>query len=277
MPHLTPASSCEPYVKRGKTDAADAEAICEAVTRLTMRFAPVKSAGQQASAMVLKARDLLVRHRSQTINAFCAHLGELGIVTGTGVAKVASLVAIVRDAEDDRLPAADRLALTSLADLIDRLTAEVETLERQLVAAVRRDNEMRRLTTVPGVGPITAAAIKALVPDIAGFASARHFAAWLGLTPKPHSSGGKERLGGILKMGNATLRTLLFVGATSVLRHVRRGANGPKWLVGLLARRPAKVVAVALANKMARIVFALPTKGGEYRRPEWTAGIVPAA
>lgn len=115
------------------------------------------------------------------------------------------------------------------------------------------------------------------MPDIAGFTSARHFAAWLGLTPKPHSSGGKERLGSISKMGSTTLRTLLFVGATSVLRHVRRGANGPAWLMGLLARRPAKVVAVALANKMARIVFALLTKGGEYRKPEWTKGMEPAA
>ena len=150
-------------------------------------------------------------------------------------------------------------------------------MERQLVAEVRRDDDMRRLTTIPGIGPITAAAIKALVPDIAGFKSARHFAAWLGLTPKPHSSGGKERLGRISKMGNTTLRTLLVVGATAVLRHVRKGANGPQWLTGLLARRPAKVVAVALANKMARIVFALLTKGGEYRRPEWVAGMAPEA
>ena len=274
---LIPPAYVKPYVKRGKTDAADAEAICEAVTRPTMRFVAIKSADSQASAMVLKTRDLLVRQRSQTINALRAHLGELGIVTGTGVAKVAGLVAIVRDTEDARLPAAARLALTSLADQIDRLNAEVGGLERQLVAEVRRDDEMRRLTTIPGIGPITAAAIRALVPDIAGLTSARHFVAWMGLTPKPHSSGGKERLGSILKMGNATLRTLLVVGATSVLRHVRKGANGPEWLIGLLARQPAKVVAVALANKMARIIFALLTKGGEYRRPEWATGMEPVA
>lgn len=274
---LIPPAYVKPYVKRGKTDAADAEAICEAVTRPTMRFVPVKSAEQQASAMVLKARALLVRQRSQSINALRAHLGELGIVAGTGVAKVAGLIAIVRDHEDARLPAAARFALKALADQIDRLTKEVEALERQLVAEVRRDNDMRRLTTIPGVGPITAAAIKALVPDIAGFKSARHFAAWMGLTPKPHSSGGKERLGSISKMGNATLRTLLVVGATSVLRHVRKGAGGPEWLIGLLARRPAKVVAVALANKMARIIFALLTKGGEYRKPEWARGMEPVA
>ena len=140
---LIPPAYVKPYVKRGKTDAADAEAICEAVTRPTMRFAPVKSAGQQASAMVLKTRDLLVRQRSQTINALRAHLGELGVVTGTGVAKVASLIVIVRDHEDARLPAAARFALTALADQIDRLTNEVEALERQLVAEVRRDNDMR--------------------------------------------------------------------------------------------------------------------------------------
>lgn len=196
---LIPPAYVKPYVKRGKTDAADAEAICEAVTRPTMRFAPVKSADSQASAMVLKTRDLLVRQRSQTINALRAHLGELGIVAGTGVAKVAGLIAIVRDHEDARLPAAARFALKALADHIDRLTNEVEALERQLVAEVRRDDGMRHLTTIPDVGPITAAAVKALVPDIAGFASARHFAAWLGLTPKPHSSGGKERLGAISK------------------------------------------------------------------------------
>ena len=274
---LIPPAYGKPYVKRGKTDAADAEAICEAVTRPTMRFVPVKSAEQQASAMVLKVRALLVRQRSQSINTLRAHLGELGIVAGTGVAKVAGLIAIVRDHEDARLPAAARFALKALADQIDRLTKEVEALERQLVAEVRRDNDMRRLTTIPGVGPITAAAIKALVPDIAGFKSARHFAAWMGLTPKPHSSGGKERLGSISKMGNATLRTLLVGGATSVLRHVRKGAGGPEWLIGLLARRPAKVVAVALANKMARIIFALLTKGGEYRKPEWARGMEPVA
>lgn len=162
---LIPPAYVKPYVKRGKTDAADAEAICEAVTWPTMRFAPVKSAGQQASAMVLKTHDLLVRQRSQTINTFHAHLGELGIVTGIGVAKVSSLVAIVQDADDDRRPTAARLALTFLADQIGRLTAEVEALERQLVAAVRCDEEMGRLTAIPGVGPITAAAIKALVPN----------------------------------------------------------------------------------------------------------------
>jgi transposase len=274
---LIPPAYVKPCVKRGKTDAADAEAICEAVTRPTMRFVAVKSAEQQASAMVLKTRDLLVRQRSQTINALRAHLGELGIVAGTGVAKVAGLIAIVRDHEDMRLPPAARFALKALADQIDRLTEEVQALERQLVAEVRRDDSMRRLTTIPGVGTITAAAVKALVPDIAGFTSARHFAAWMGLTPKPHSSGGKERLGSISKMGNATLRTLLIVGATAVLRHVRRGANGPKWLIDLLARRPAKVVAVALANKMARIIFALLTRGGEYRKPEWATGMEPAA
>ena len=262
---LIPPAYVKPYVKRGKTDAVDAEAICEAVTRPTMRFVAVKSVDAQASAMVFKSRDLMVRQRSQTINALRAHLSELGLVTKTGVANVAGLIAIVRDDEDARLPALARFALKALADQIDALTRAVEDLEAKIVADVRRDEAARRLTTIPGIGPISAAAIKALVPDIAGFTSARHFAAWVGLTPKSHSSGGKERLGRISKMGNATLRTLLVLGATTVLQHIRRGAKGPNWLLDLLARRPFKVAAVALANKMARIVYALLIGGEDSR------------
>jgi len=262
---LIPPAYVKPYVKRGKTDAVDAEAICEAVTRPTMRFVAVKSVEAQGAAMVFKTRDLLVRQRSQTINALRAHLSEMGVVTKTGVGNVADLVAIVRDEEDDRLPATARFALKALADQIDGLSEAIDQLEAKIVADVRRDTAARRLTTIPGIGPISAAAITALVPDIAGFTSGRHFAAWIGLTPKPHSSGGKERLGGISKMGNATLRTLLVLGATTVLQHIRRGAKGPKWILDLLARRPFKIVAVALANKMARVVYALLTKGEDYR------------
>lgn len=221
---LIPPVYVKPYVKRGKTDAADAEAICEAVTRPTMRFVPIKSAEQQASAMLLKTRDLLVRQRTMTINALRGHFGELGIVTGKGLAKASDLIAIVRDRADARLPSMARSALTALADQIEALSHEIEAFERDIVEEVRRDEEMRRLTAIPGIGPITAAAIKALVPDIAGFTSARHFAAWIGLTPRANSSGGKERLGKISKMGNTTLRTLLVLGATTVVSHVRRGA-----------------------------------------------------
>ncbi len=263
---LIPPIYVKPFVKRGKTDAADAEAICEAVTRKTMRFVPVKSADQQAAAMVLKARDLLVRQRTQAINALRAHMSELGIVTGIGTTKAAALIAIVRDGDDMRLPDVARVVLAEISDQIETLGRQVDKLEREIVETAKNDEVMRRLTTVPGVGAITAASIKALVPDPGGFKSARHFAAWLGLTPRSHSSGGKERLGGISKMGNPTLRSLLVLGATSVLRHVKHNDNAPRWLVALLARRPFKVVAVALANKVARIVWALLTKGGTYRK-----------
>ena len=262
---LIPPIYVKPFVKRGKTDAADAEAISEAVTRKTMRFVPIKSADQQAAAMVLKTRALLVRQQTQAINALRGHLSELGVIAAIGTAKVAALIEIVRDEEEFRLPKAARFALAEIADQIEALTRQIDKLERVIVAEAKRDEDMRRLTTIPGVGAITAANIKALVPDPDGFKSGRHFAAWLGLTPKPHSSGGKERLGGISKMGNPTLRSLLVCGATSVLRHVKGNDKAPQWLIGLLARRPFKVVAVALANKMARIIWALLTKGGAYR------------
>jgi transposase len=263
---LMPPGYVKPYVKRGKTDAGDAEAICEAVSRPTMRFVPSKTAEQQAAAMVLKTRDLLVRQRSQAINAIRAHLSELGIVAGIGVAKVSKLIEIVRDKDDVRLPGAARRALGELGAQIEALTLRIDALEREVVANARVDGDMQRLMTIPGVGPISASAINAFVPDPKGFISGRHFAAWLGLTPRSHSSGGKERLGRISKMGNPMLRTLLILGGTTVLRHARNGANVPAWITALLARRPFKVVAVALANKMARIVWALLVKGGEYRK-----------
>lgn len=262
---LIPPAYVKPFVKRGKTDAADAEAISEAVIRKTMRFVPVKTAEQQAAAMVLKARALLVRQRTQSINALRAHLSELGIIAGVRSAKVAGLIDIVRDETDARLPKAARLALSAIADQIEALTRQIDALEREIVREAKRDEDMLRLATIPGVGAITAASIKALVPDPHGFKSGRHFAAWLGLTPKSHSSGGKERLGGISKMGNPGLRSLLVLGATTVLRYARGNAKAPKWLSALLARRPFKVAAVALANKTARIIWALLTKGGTYR------------
>jgi transposase len=238
------------------------------VIRKTMRFVPVKTAEQQAAAMVLKSRALLVGQRTQAVNALRAHLAELGIVSAAGLTNVAALMAVVRDESDARLPTAARFALTALADQIDDLADQIDRLERAILTEARADLDMRRLITIPGVGVITAATIKALVPDPGGFKSARHFAAWLGLTPKPHSSGGKERLGGISKMGDVTLRSLLVVGATSVLRVARKDARARPWLKALLARRPFKVAAVALANKMARIVWALLNKGGNYRPSE---------
>jgi transposase len=247
---LIPPVYVKPFVKRGKTDAADAEAISEAATRKTMRFVPVKSADQQAAAIVLKTRALLVNQRTQVINALRGHLSEFGIIAAAGTTKVAGLISIVRDNTDLRLPKAARIALMEVASQVDALKTQIEKLEQAIVATVRRDEDARRLVTIPGVG---------------AFKSGRHFAAWLGLTPKPHSSGGKERLGRISKMGNPALRSLLVVGATAVLGHARGNPKASRWITALLARRPYKIVAVALANKMARIIWALLAKGGTYQ------------
>lgn len=263
---LIPPAYVKPFIKRGKTDAADAEGICEAVVRKTMRFVPMKTAEQQGTAMLMKTRELLVRQETQLINALRAHMHELGIITGKGVGKVSTLISIIRDPEDGRVSPVARFALGALANQFEVLGTELGKLEKAIVEMVKRDLDMQRLATIPGIGPITAASIKALVPDISGFKSARHFAAWLGLTPKPHSSGGKERLGRISKMGNPTLRSLLVLGAMSVLRRAKNAEVAPRWIAGLLARRPAKVVAVAMANKSARIAYALLTKGEVYRK-----------
>jgi transposase len=261
---LMPPSYVKPYVKRGKTDAADAEAICEAVTRPTMRFVPAKTADQQASLVELRVRDTLVRQRTQTINALRSHLAEYGIVAAQG-RKVGELIAIVRDNEDARLPALAREALLDLVGQIEMLGERIARLDGRMVRHARENETARRLATIPGIGAVGATALQSLVPDPQGFASARHFAAWLGLTPKAHSSGGKERLGRISKQGSPMLRRLLVLGATSRLRHARRDPERADWAARLLARRPFKVAAVALANKMARIVWALLTKGGSYR------------
>ncbi|MDR3376067.1 MAG: IS110 family transposase [Ancalomicrobiaceae bacterium] len=270
---LIPPAYVKPFVKRGKTDAADAEAICEAVTRKTMRFVPIKTEEQQAAAMVLKTRELLVSQRTRTINALRAHLAELGVVAGTAVTGFANLVAIIRDHDDNRIPKVARFALAILVEAVEMIEQQIAEIDERIAVATRSDACAKRLMSVPGVGVIIAASIRALVPDPAGFRSARHFAAWLGLTPKPHSSGGKERLGGISKMGNATLRSLLVVGATSVMCVARRGKPVPAWLSALMGRRPYKVAAVALANKMARIIWALLTKGGVYRPPVMSAAV----
>ncbi|GEO86883.1 MULTISPECIES: IS110 family transposase [Alphaproteobacteria] len=264
---VMPPAYVKPYVKRNKTDAADAEAICEAVTRPTMRFVPIKSSEEQAASMVLKTRELFVRQRSQTANAMRAHMAELGIIAATGMTSIAKLIAVLRDDRDQRLPNSARTALLEMAEQIEKLTARVEALDTKIVAAVKADEAARRLTTIPGVGPIIAATVRAAVPDPAAFRTGRDLAAWIGITPRANSSGGKERLGKISKQGNKQLQTLLIVGATSILKQVRRGVKLPAWVVSLIARRPYKVAAVALANKMARTIWALLVKGGIYQPP----------
>ena len=217
---MMPPAYVKPYVKRNKTDAADAEAICEAVTRPTMRFVPIKSAEEQASGMVLKTRELLIRQRSQTANAMRAHMAELGIVAAAGMTSIGKLVLIIRDDEDTRLPDTARAALIEMAEQIEMLTARIEKLEGKIVAAVKADDVARRLTSIPGVGPIIAATVRATIQDPEAFRRARDLASWIGLTPRSHSSGGKERLGRISKRGNKQLRTLLIVGASSILKRM---------------------------------------------------------
>jgi transposase len=264
---LMPPAYVKAYVKRNKTDAADAEAICEAVTRPTMRFVPIKSPDDQAAGMVLKTRELFVRQRTQTANAMRAHMAELGIVAATGMTSIAKLIAILRDDGDTRLPGAARTALLEMAEQIEKLKARIDALDTKIVASVKADETARRLTTIPGVGPITAATVRVVVQDPASFRSGRDLAAWIGITPRSNSSGGKDRLGRISKRGNKQLRTLLIVGATSVLKQARRGIPLPSWVTALLTRRPYKVAAVALANRMARMIWALVVKGGTYQAP----------
>lgn len=264
---LMPAVYVKAYVKRNKTDAADAEAICEAVTRPTMRYVAVKGPKEQAAAIVLRTRDLLTRHRTQSINALRGHMAEMGIIAPAGAKSCSRLIQIVRDASDDRLSAMAREALTEIADQIERLNSRIAGLERKVVAAVRQDEMARRLTAIPGVGPITAATVRAAVPDPGGFRSGRDFAAWIGLTPRSRSSGGKEKLGSISKRGNPRLRSLLVVGAMAILKLSRNGAAMPRWVSALLQRRPFKVVATAMANKMARVIWALMKTGNEYSAP----------
>ena len=264
---LMPAVYVKAYVKRNKTDAADAEAICEAVTRPTMRFVAVKGQQEQAAAIVLRTRDLLTKQRTQSINALRGHMAELGVIAATGARSCTRLIEIVRDEADDRLPAMAREALAEIADQIDRLNGKIADLDRKIVTAVRQDDVARRLTTIPGVGPITAATVRAAVPDPGGFRTGRDFADWIGLTPRSSSSGGKEKLGSISKRGNPQLRALLVIGAMAILKLSRNGVSMPPWISALLLRRPFKVVATAMANKMARVIWALMSKGGAYNAP----------
>lgn len=265
---LMPPSYVKPYVKRGKNDAADAEAICEAVTRPTMRFVPVKSPEQQSVLMLHRTRDLLIRQRTMLANAFRAHLSEFGIVAAQGIANLAKLAAIATNNEDRRIPPLARTCLLAIIGQLADLQARIGGIDRAIHAWHRANEASRRLETIPGVGPITASAIAATITDPTLFASGRHLAAWFGLVPRQNSSGGKERLGRISKQGDPYIRRLLVVGAHAVLRYARgKKATSNPWMVGLLARRPYKVAAVALANKMARIAWAILARGETYRRP----------
>jgi transposase len=264
---LMPAKDVKAYVKRNKNDAADAEAICEAVRRPTMRFVGVKSAAQQGRLMQHRTRDLLMRQRTQVINALRAHLAELGIVAAQGREGIKELLAIIMDERDERLPIDARASLYVLAAQLQALQTMIGSIEKRILAQHRASEASKRLETIPGVGRLGATAIAATITDPRAFRSGRDFAAWIGLVPRQDSTGGKRKLGPISKQGDRYLRRILVVGAHSVLRRAKRSPQNYLWLTQLLARRPFKVVAVALANKMARIAWALLAKGGSYRAP----------
>lgn len=265
---LMPPAYVKAYVKRNKNDAADAEAICEAVTRPSMRFVPVKDVAQQSVLMLHRARNLLVRQRTMLVNALRAHLAEFGVIAPQGLRHVEQLIAAI-DADDLALPELARSILRLIAAQLSDTQAKVRQIEAKLAKWHRSDRVSTLLATVPGVGIMGASAIAATVSDPSLFRSGREFAAWLGMTPRQNSSGGKERLGRTSKRGDKYIRCLLVAGAVAILRHARnRATKDAAWVRALLARRPAKVVAVALANRTARIVWAVMKRGEAYRAKE---------
>jgi transposase len=258
---LMPAQYVKAYLRRGKTDAADAAAICEAATRPSMRFVPVKGEAQQAALMLHRVRDLLVRQRTQLINAVRGHLAEFGIVEAQGPWNVARLLAGLEEAAD--LPDLARELVRVLAGQLEEAEGRIAEVDARILARHKADAVSRRLATIPGIGPLAATAIAATVPDPAAFRGGREFAAWLGLVPRQNSTGGKARLGRISRQGDAYIRRLLVIGAQSVLRCSKAARSDP-WIQGLLAKRPRLVVAVALANKTARIAWAVMARGTAY-------------
>jgi len=265
---LMPAAYVKPYVKRGKNDAADAEAICEAVTRQTMRFVPIKSREQQAALSLHRVRSLLIKQRTQLVNMMRSVLAELGIAIPVGIVKALQMAREIADSESklDLLTEATNV-VALLAGQLLQLHTQLRKLDLRLAALQRSDERARRLATIPGIGPIGATALAASVTDPSQFSSGRQFAAWLGLTPRQSSSGGKERLGRITKMGDRYLRQLLVVGATALARYAKQKPStvDPRF-VALLARKPARVASVAIANKMARIAWAVMARGGVFER-----------
>jgi transposase len=266
-PRLIAPAYVKPFVKRQKNDMADAEAICEAAQRPTMRFVAPKSAEAQGAAIVFRTRDLLVRQRTQLINALRGHLAEFGFVVRQGPGHAMRLVELVADPTTD-LPGQARPVLAVIAESLQAVQAKVAVLDREIAARAKADPVAKRLMTIPGVGPVVATALVALAPAANTFRRGRDFAAWLGLTPKQHSSGGKERLGRTSKMGERSLRRLLIIGASSAAKVAARdGSRATPWLGRMLARKPRMLVTVALANKIARVVWALMAHGGSYKAP----------
>jgi transposase len=252
----------KPYIKRGKNDAADAEALCEAMSRPTMRFVPVKTAEQQAVLMLVGVRDRLIRNRTQLTNAIRGYAGEFGLTAAKGKAHLDPLLERIH--VDESLPALAREMFAAQAKEYAQLQAQIDDVDARLMAWHRADECSQRLTKIPGVGPIGAVLLKMKTPEPELFRSGRQFAAWIGLTPKDHSTAGKVRLGVITRAGDEGLRAVLVVGATSVIQHVQRGGRPSPWLTELLKRKSPKLAAVALANKMARIAWKLMVTGNNY-------------
>ena len=265
---LMPPAYVKPYLKRQKNDAADAEAICEAVMRPNMRFVETKTPEQQSCLMLHRTRHLFIRQQTAVINAIRAHLAEFGIVAPVGRNGVEELLDVVADPDDDRVPEVARECLAALGAQLRMLKAQVLAFDRRILAWHRSNETSKRLDEIPGVGPALATALVASIANPRAFRSGRDFSAWVGLVPKQSSSGGKERLGSITKRGDRYLRSLFTAGALAVIRYAKiHGTKHRPWLTSLLARRPTKVAAIALANKIARMAWAMMAKGERYREP----------
>jgi transposase len=265
---LMPPAYVKPYVKRQKNDATDAEAICEAVTRANMRFVETKTPEQQSGLVLHRTRHLFIRQQTAVINAIRAHLAEFGIVAPVGRNGVEELLDVVADPSDKRVPAIARACLIALGAQLRRFKEQILEFDRMITAWHRSNEASKRLDAMPGVGPILATALVVSVADPKAFRSGRNFSAWIGLVPKQHSSGGRDRLGSIGKQGDRYLRSLFVAGALAVIRYAKiHGTKHRPWLTALLARRPTKVAAIALASKIARMAWAMMAKGEHYKEP----------